>query len=331
MRVLYIAGNADGDSPLMETAEATELALLFQPSGGANLEFTALPDVPLHLLRGMIRRFQPDVLHFAAHGGHGVLRLRDDQGKATAVTARTLRAFFPTVVREAPALVYLNACDSAAIAADLKDVVGAAVAFEGKVSNAIARSAALMFYAEIVAGESIAEAHAVSASYVQAACGSSGPRSVLAQRQSSVPLYLCARLRLLARFGSWTSSSAGFEVHVGLEGIPQEVVQIVFTLVEPTLEDEIRVKEKDAQRIERGLAASFCRVITRPRRQERVWASASYFVRGDCDVYALLTFSDGRLVTASGRLSDALNCHAAEVGEEEVRNVRAMLSRLQGS
>ena len=115
MKVLYIAGTPEKRDSLLEIAEVTELALLLREPH----EFVPLPDTPVNLLRGMINRFRPDVLHLAAHGESSAIQLRDFDGSAKPVTADTLQRY---LVQEEPvALVYLNACNSAELAKSLAE------------------------------------------------------------------------------------------------------------------------------------------------------------------------------------------------------------------
>jgi len=305
LKVLYIAGTPEKRDSLLEIAEVTELALLLREPH----EFVPLPDTPVNLLRGMINRFRPDVLHLAAHGESSAIQLRDFDGSAKPVTADTLQRY---LVQEEPvALVYLNACNSAELAKSLAEKIPAAIGFEGRIANSTARHAALHFYEEVLAGKSILDAHDVSAAFVNTAAEGKDCRCVLEGSADAKRVRLCIPLTLLARISSANGESYGIEL--GLEGVPANTSQIVFYLSEPTLEDAARAAASgaDTKAREVTLASALCRVIGRPRGKTPIWTAVPYLVAGNCNVFATLCLPERPAVTVSARLVDVLRKTAA--------------------
>jgi hypothetical protein len=303
VKVLYIAGTPDESKPLLEVAEVTELALLFRGAGGRGHEFLSLPDIAVHQIRDVVTQFKPDVVHLAAHGDGGILRIRNSAGKPAAVTEEILKSFLEGLEI---ALVYLNACDSSNLARGVVGSIPAAVGFEGKVSNAIARQAAVMFYKEILSGASLLEAHRLSSGYVAATTSALGCRSVLEGIESARNRRLCVPLILVARIAGLIEDGRR-RMQVGVHGVMQRPTQVLICLCEQELEEGIlRSADFDDEDREIGLAGALCRVIVLPKDHGTIWSNAKFLVRHDCVAIAVLTLLDGTVLTVSCLLTKAL-------------------------
>jgi TPR repeat protein len=101
----------------------------------------------------------PEVVHFSGHGGSkGLVLVADDGYGPHAVGGDVLRELFeefPGKIR----VVVLSACSSYPHAAAISDVVGCAIGFRGRISDAAARTFNAWFYRALVVGHSVQGAH----------------------------------------------------------------------------------------------------------------------------------------------------------------------------
>lgn len=156
--MLFVASNAAENDPqasLNLISEVTELQRRFLTLSYTDCAF--LPDLDLEDLPGAVNDRKPDVLHIAAHGNDQHLTFSNSEGEMVQLDVDRLRR---VLRNNPPKLVYLNSCDSHAIAEALVAAGAAkmAIGISATISNRRARTAAIAFYESILAGQSVGEA-----------------------------------------------------------------------------------------------------------------------------------------------------------------------------
>jgi hypothetical protein len=303
MKVLYVAGTPDGSKMLLESTEVTELQLVFHASGLAVHEFIALPDLPLHLLPDALNRFQPDIVHFAAHGEGNVLKLRDFANQPVPVDAEMLKQLISSAASPA-SLLYFNACNSALLAKGLSKSIPS-IGFEGELPNPIARHAAVLFYQAVMRGDSLEQAYRATADYVRVTGREKGIRCVIEGSPEALEQRLYVPLTIVAKAGSTTRNASVSIIRLGIRGVPSNAKKAVLCICEDRIEQDIQQMIMDSSR-ERVLAGEFCRIVNPAPGQSEIWAESPF--RASVSSYALaaLLLNDGSSVTATATLSKAL-------------------------
>lgn len=167
MRILYIGSEAAKESSLLLEREIAELQQRFAELSPQPVSFVPLGRTSVENLPHEIVRFAPDILHIASHGDEERLRFAGpDANRVYDITASALKAFLN--FERAPRLVYLNACDSAAIGEELARDVPAVIGSTAPISNAAARRGAVTFYERILAGLPIKRAFLAAREIVSA-------------------------------------------------------------------------------------------------------------------------------------------------------------------
>src|SRR5688572_11110173 len=148
MKIMYVACNPRDSDELMLEYELSDLQDRFAAASGEPVTVVALPRLPFERLPIELARHQPDILHISAHGEGDNLALANADGDLVALSAEALLAFL--MIERSPELVYLNACNSEAIADSLSKHVKFAVGTTAPITNRTARAAAVVFYDAIL-------------------------------------------------------------------------------------------------------------------------------------------------------------------------------------
>lgn len=165
MKVLYVASNPENASSLMIEKELTLLQRRFSAASGEPVDFVVLPALPFEEFALEIANQQPDILHLSAHGDGERLTLAGEN-HTVAITGDLLRKLL--FIERPPKIVYLNACDSTAIARELVGVVPIAIGTTAPITNRTACAAAVLFYDRLLRGASVQQAFEASCAMMQA-------------------------------------------------------------------------------------------------------------------------------------------------------------------
>jgi CHAT domain len=233
MKILFVASNSEENDPLASLnliREVTELQARYLKLG--NVDFAFMPDLPLEGLPSTIREHRPDVLHIAAHGNDKNLSFSNSSGKAVAVDADVLRAILQN---QSLKLVYLNSCDSHGIAESLvaSKTARVAIGTSATISNHAARTAAVTFYENILAGRSVYDAFEQCDSMLKALNGGAVRAKVFAVPGLNLnEEILRPTAQLVAQFiprGTPKRSRDGFySLMLGVRGCPIGTAQVTF-------------------------------------------------------------------------------------------------------
>jgi hypothetical protein len=301
MKVLFVASNPLGADALNLEREVTELQRRFADAAGEPVFFSFLPGLPAESLPLELARQVPDVLHISAHGNEDVLSLMNETGAAVRLDADALAAFLPP--EHPPRLVYLNACDSEAIARSLCGHVAMAIGSTAPITNRVARAAALAFYERILAGCTVQQAFAVGQKMIEM-LQDKRASSVLHARTGIDPATeVMHRVpRLIADFtdGNPTPKrQREYAVRFGLTGCPAATVQVVFFSDDPELIDD----EED------DLPGDLCLVVRRAPVHGILWVPTedAWDVTSDFRLFAAGVTADGRTFTLASTLCDAID------------------------
>jgi len=232
MKVLFVASNSQENDPLASLnliKEMTELQKRFLSMGYTDFAF--LPDLSLEDLPNAVRDRRPDVLHLAAHGNNQFLSFTNTTGRAFRIDADMLRALLQN---QPPKLVYLNSCDSHAIAEALVATGAARVAIgtSATISNQAARAAAVTFYENIMAGRSVKVAFEQCDQMLRAM----NDGTVRAQVFAAPTVTLASEIlrpvvRLVASFKGANprrSANGQYTLTLGVRGCPVGTTQVTF-------------------------------------------------------------------------------------------------------
>ena len=160
IRVLVLAADPSGAGERLRLDEEVR-AIDHAIRGGTARDYLEL--VP-HLatrrgdLQDALMRYEPQVVHFAGHGGSpGVIYLGDEHGRGRPVGKEALGRLFG-IRRDAVRVVVLNGCDTLATAEVLSEVVDYAIGMKGPICDESAAVFAAAFYGALAMGVTPAEA-----------------------------------------------------------------------------------------------------------------------------------------------------------------------------
>lgn len=294
MKVLYISSNHAKNSTLMVEHEITELQRDAIYGVGRRMEFVFLPALPFEDVENQILVHKPDIVHISAHGEEDSLELVDSKGnprKLTDVALRVLLAPSP------PKLVYLNACDSAALAEAITDIVPFAIGTKAPITNFAARKGAVAFYRALAQGRTLSSAFASSESTVKLLGDIETSLFPESGESASDPVFY-EPIRLVAHFHDhkteFTKATADFDI--GVAGCPASTVQIVFTT-----NDRAFLSDDDD-----SLEDDLCSVSLDMPWNGEVWLDYAWNSWGDIKIFALIITASGEHFSVSSTLCDAL-------------------------
>lgn len=295
MKVLYISSNHSRNATLMVEHEITELQRDTMYGAGRRLEFVFLPALPFEDVENQILVHRPDIVHISAHGEQDSLELVDTKGNPRKLNADGLRVL---LAPSPPRVVYLNACDSAAIAEEITDVVPYAIGTNAPITNFAARKGAVALYRAIAQGRPLTSAFNSSRSVVRTLGDIETSLFPVAQRELTGPV-LYEPTRIVAHFkghNTQTGDGGSFWFEIGVAGCPASTIQTIFTTTDRSyLSDDEDDLEGDLSSIK----------LDTPWKGE-VWLDDAWSSWGDIQLFALLITAAGEHLSVSSTLSDAL-------------------------
>lgn len=313
MRVMYVASNPEGADSLEVEREIEGLRERLERGVGADpIQFGVYPRLAIGDLTDAMRRFRPDVLHFAAHGENDALILANGDQGYVELDAAKLSALLKALSVK-PTLVVINACSSDRMAAALA-ASGAAdfvIGTNAPITNDAARDMTAALYQRLADAASVADAFTVAATNlaligggaVTASLHPCGPTGSAAEVRLVDPLRIVACFPLVDDWldAELVAPGRGFrpeqpEVLFGVAGAPAGSRQTVF------FTDDETVKAKAGKSLEE--ARSWI-LVTQPVNGE-IWMSTSYRYYGDMDWYVAVNTTDRRIVSAAGTTVEAL-------------------------
>lgn len=299
LKVLFIASNPPDAVTLNLEREITELQRRFAEAPGEPISFAFLPGLRAEDLPGELAKRRPDILHISAHGSDEQLSLTNEAGKKVALNGDALAAFLPP--EHKPRLIYLNACDSHAIAKQLTNYIPMAIGTTAPITNRAARAGAVSFYERILTGSTVGNAFGVVKQMVQMLQDQQAS-SELHARQGTDPEMEVLHLvpRLIADFlnGDPKPKRQEYSVRLGMVGCPANTTQIVFFTDDQSFIDE---GEDD-------LENDLCWVIRGTPVHGVAWVDApnAWEVTGDFRVFAAGVTGDGHTFSVASTLCEAI-------------------------
>jgi len=321
MKVLFISSNPTMEAGLNLEAELTEISAVLNRGSGEQCSFYVRPGLPIESLSATVAEIEPDILHITAHGEQVSLSMSNSVGDRVALRADQLASM---MAGHLPRLIYLNACDSAAIAQELAGYVDVAIGSNAPISNRAARATAAIFYQKLVTGNSVF----VAATAAEATLG-----ALAADRAKLVPnyrigvdprrIFLYSPPRIIAEVvnRSIAPDQKKFRIRFGLAGCPANVTQIIFYT------DDMYFGSSDSA----DWPDNFCQVLRNgPDMRGVVWCGRSEYwtIEYDHRIVASGVTANGRAFSAISTMAEALLANldvAANVNEDLVRAVSRTL------
>jgi hypothetical protein len=225
-----VAGNPSNAQRLNLEREITELQSQFSAARGKPISFAFLPGIRLDELPKALSEHAPTILHISAHGENASLTFSNFAGEGVALDGRALLSFLP--FEQPPQLIYLNACNSKAMAKELVSRIAMAIGTTAPITNGAARASAVCFYGGIIAGQSIAWSFEASRNMLEALQRKEAS-SYLFSRPDTDPAnrVLYSSPRLIADFVDAEPKpdrDGNYAIRFGLAGCPDDTTQVLF-------------------------------------------------------------------------------------------------------
>lgn len=319
MKVLYIASNPEEHSSLNLEREITEFQRSAVANSGEAPQFIFLPSLPFEELPIQISRHKPDVLHISAHGEEEGLSLAHEGRDKVLLTSEMLCAFLD--VDPAPRLVYLNSCNSEALANEITKRVQIAIGTTAPITNRAARKAAVAFYVRVLEGKSVARSFEVGRMIMKGLDKNRVTSKLFTQAGVAADkVTLHAPTRIVARFYEDRTKPKGrdYSVELGISGCPRNTIQVVFFT-----DDETFIVDED------DLEHDLCAVIRTTPIDGQIWMNQSWETYGDLRVFACGVTAGGEHFSTSGALCTALEEHY--VSTRGVGSIGDLPAYLQGA
>lgn len=316
MKVLYVASNPIDASNLNLEREITAFRRNAVANSGEAVDFIFLPNLPFEDLPAELSKNKPDILHISAHGMNEGLSLAHEDRERVLLTAEMLCAFLD--IDPAPKLVYLNSCDSKALAKQLTQRVPMAIGFDAPITNRAARQAALTFYIRLLEGQSIKRAYEASRMIMKGLDQNSVSSQLFSQDGVDPARWvLHVPTRIVARFWEDKTRPSGknYLVEIGLSGCPRNTSQVVFFT-----DDDEYINSDDA------LEDDLCSVVrTTPERGD-IWIEYEWKTYGNLRLFACGVTAGGDHFSASNDLCSALESYYVETrGVSKIGDLPAFL------
>lgn len=317
MKILFLASKPASASALSLEAEIMELQICCSEASGEPVSFVFLPSLKAEDLPGFVARHQPDVLHISCHGETDYLSLANSAGDAVPLDASALAAFLPP--ERPPRVIYLNACNSGAIAKELSKHVAVAIGTNAPITNRAARAGAVAFYQRLLRGMSIQEAFNASQNMI----------AMLQAKNAASELYYGLGVfpqkevlhrvpRLIAKFADddpKPQKNGDYTVRFGLVGCPANAKQIIFfTDDESFIDAEEDSLEADLSIVWRGSPTQNIAWIG----EEEGWR-----IIGDFRLFATGVTGDGQTFSVGSTLCDAMETRYRLTGNGEIPRLAA--------
>jgi CHAT domain len=297
MKILYIAANPDDQEDVDLGPEVTEIQrrVLLTPA----VEFVVMPGLKFEDLPSVLHQQRPDILHIAAHGEKKNLFLASKDGGSVEVDAKMLLSFLNDI--SPPRLVYLNACNSGAIAKGLISSVPIAIGSTATIEVQAARAAAVSFYERILEGSPVARAFQVCKEMMRGVSQKGADIEIFHNEDvdpSKEVLHVGPRfIAEFTREEPRRDKEDCYEIRFGVVGCPPGTKQVVFFTDDPESITGSRTLEND-----------LCSVVRDPPRGGLLWMEKkeAWDIDGDFRLYAVGAFGEGRAFTLSSMVGDAL-------------------------
>lgn len=313
MKVMYVASNPEGEDALDIQREITRLVQRLETGVGADpIVFRPYAHLPITDLADAIRRFEPDVLHLSAHGEDGALIFTTARGDAVALDGAGLVGLL-RLVPVKPRLVVLNACSSDEMAQALaaSGTVDFVIGTDAAIAIADACELAASLYQSLAAGSSIADAFEAAQTMLRLHAGGATAATLRQGAPSAIPgdTRLVDPFRILARLPvveKWleyehTQPQDGFvpenpDIHFGVAGAPAAARQTVFFTDSKSVQPKIGQSLEDARSW----------IMESQPDDGVIWMESHFGYWGDIQWYAAVTTTDRRVLSATGKTTDAL-------------------------
>lgn len=302
MKVLYVATRGEGATTISVEDEIAKLERLFSTSPA---QFTSIASIKAEELPAELGRREFDVLHITAHGeGHALQTLT---GRGGTVLARPEQIAAFLLPRRRPRFVYLNACDSDAVARELVGTASGgpvpfAIGTTAPVASDYSIHGALAFYGRIILGGDLLEATEVARHQVELlTSGRASLRLHARTGENPKAAVLVPEPEILAAMPRGLRKNRDeVEVMFGIRGAPEGTWQVVF------FSDDEALYDTNGQET---LGEQLCAVARGlPGKDGSIWCDRveSWDVDGDFRLFAVGVTAEGRRWTATGMLCDAL-------------------------
>jgi hypothetical protein len=279
----------------------------------------SFPELPVEQLPIELADRTPDILHISSHGDGGRLMLADDSHKKIEIDASTLMAYLN--YRKSPRIVYINACNSHAIAEVLSESIPFVIGTTAPITNKAALASAQIFYHRLLSGHTVSESHSASKAVIDALHSKECSSRLFSKTGFNADVERIHETpRVIAKFSNDRGEIADegyFDVHVGISGCPADTCQIVIytddeTFIEDDCEDENEV------------ASCLCQVVRGAPTGGRVWSKDVLTVYGDYRIFISGVTGGGRMFSASGTLCGALEEYPVPDAKRRVAMARAI-------
>lgn len=304
MKVLYLASRTPEVESLSLEVEITGVQRRLRIDTAEDTQFIFLPDVKLEDVPLEITRHKPDVLHISVHGAEAGLSFATADGRLRPLSPEQLAAFLPP--DRMPRLVFLNACESHAIAKTLAANGLVAIGTRAPITNRAAVAAATLLYDRLLHGYTVRETFRAVSALVGAFEASDAGLVMEAADEALADRPLVQTPRLVARLSDDEVHLRGQKVRfkLGFAGCPASTTQVCFFTDDPSF-----LGDGDEDEIEESLTE----VVRDTVRGGEMWTETNWEVDGDCRVAACGITAAGATFSASGLLSDMLASYAQSV------------------
>lgn len=310
MKIMYVANNPEGADSLQLEEEINDLQEQIEDTAGTEpIDLRIYSKLAFGRFAATVARVQPDVLHIAAHGEDGAVVLGHADRDEVKLDGKALANLLSVLPRR-PRLIVLNACSSNEMAEDLVSAGGAdfVIGTDAPISNVAARAMAAALYQRLASAASIADAFRIAATYVDVTDGGRCKAHLHAAGaiEDAARVQLVDPFRIMACFPviddylrhGVTEPNNRFrpeypEVLFGVAGSPPAARQtVIFTDDETVTGDSL----EDARSW----------IIESQPVDGEIWLDDSCQYYGDMNWFAAVTTTDGRVVSASSKITAAL-------------------------
>lgn len=314
MKVLYVASNPDSQSTLALEKEITDLQRRFSRTVGEPVEFIFLPNLNFEDLAQELARHEPDILHISAHSDTASLAMRTDAGHEVRIDSETLATMLPP--DRPPSLIFVNSCDSEAIASGLARGSTMAIGTTAPVTNKAARASAVQLYDRLLQGRSVAEAHRASKAMLKAINTGTCTSELHFAPGTDPEITVLHRFpRILARIESVNDMYVSF--NPGLYGCPSSTSQTVFMSNDDDLAEGPMSLEENLSTIVRAHPI-----------QSVIWADIDWITYGELRIYACATAPNGNCFALSCLLCEAIHNYSQFIGKHPGIRTEAQLNKI---
>lgn len=319
MRILYIAGNPDGEDTLLVEAEISALQREIDDSPSAQrIELRVYSHLRIDELPSTIARVAPDVIHFAAHGDEDAIILMDREGSPVRLNGERLGELLRAIGVK-PGLVVINACSSADMAKQMAGAADFIIGTDAEIRNDAARTMAATLYQRLARGSTVLAAFQAAQTMLGIVSGDSvstmlfptGSEELARRRTLIEPLRIIACLPQLddALALGLRKPPAEFDssfpvIQFGVAGASPTARQLVLFTDDETVTPDL----ENGETLE---AARSWIVESRSSRSE-MWTSTNYSYWGDMDWYAAVVSVDSRIACTSSTTGRALSTYYIE-------------------